>query len=256
MKYGGIFLAALTALMVILSCFTIVPPRNIGIVVQFGKPIAAHSNGLHIKTPWSKVEILDASVQNNVYQGDQAIDIRLGNNSEATANVSIQWALKSDNATELYLDFRTFENIQSNLIDRNLRAALNDAVANYDPLNSVTQEGDEVSAMGSISEKVLADMRKRVGDQAEIRSVVLPKINYDKATQTRINELQSEIAKTRIAEQKKMTAEAESRANSALSSSLTDEVLTSKCLDIVSDSGMSPLGCFPGSGAMPTIPVQ
>ena len=255
-RRGAFASFGIAVITLLIASTTIVPPRNIGIVVQFGKPIAAHSNGLHLKAPWADVEILDAAVQNNVYQGDQAIDVRLGNNSEATANVSIQWSLKSNDATELYLDYRTFDNIQSNLIDRNLRAALNDAVANYDPLNYVTAEGDDTSAMAKISESVLEDMRKRVGSQAEIRSVVLPKINYDKATQGRINELQSEIAKTRIAEQKKQTSEAEARANTALSNSLTNEVLTSKCLDIVSDTGGSPLGCFPGAGAMPTIPVQ
>lgn len=80
-----------------------------------------------------------------------------------------------------------------------------------------------------------------------------PRINFDEATQTRIDELQAEIARTRVAEQRQATADAERRANEILDRSVSDNVLTSKCLDIVERSGQSPLGCFPGASGQPII---
>lgn len=79
----------------------------------------------------------------------------------------------------------------------------------------------------------------------------MPIINFDEPTQNRINELQAETAKTRVAQQRKQTSEAEAEANKILERSLTPETLTSKCLDIVAESGQSPIGCFPNSGVQP-----
>lgn len=82
----------------------------------------------------------------------------------------------------------------------------------------------------------------------------IPIINFDKSTQSRIDELQQETARTRIAEHKKETSKAESDANKILEKSLNEETLISKCLDIVAKSGQSPIGCFPGNGG--TVPVK
>ena len=94
-------------------------------------------------------------------------------------------------------------------------------------------------------------MQAKFKTQIEISSVTLPIINFDEPTQNRINELQSEAAKTRVAEQRKQTSTAEAEANKILERSLTPETLTSKCLDIVAESNQSPIGCFPNSGVQP-----
>lgn len=225
---------------------TIVQARDVGVEVAFGKPTRVLDNGLHVKAPWTKVEILDGAVQNDVYSGDSAIAVRLGNNSRATADASIQWRLKTDDAVNIYQDYRNFENIQSNLVDRNFRAALNEVMATYDPLNP-----DEMSEggadLGALSAEVQAQMEEKIGGQIEVKAVTLTVINFDEATQTRIDELQAEIARTRVAEQKKSTSEAEAESNQILEESISEEVLISKCLDIVEASGQSPIGCFPGS---------
>lgn len=242
-----------TAVILILNIITIIPARTVGVKVAFGKPTGSLSNGFHWKAPWEEVHKLDGSVQNDVYQGqDHDIDVRLGNNSKATADASIQWRLKTDDATGLYLNYRTFDNIRTNLVDRNFRASLNEVMATYNPLDAAktAQGGADLNGLAKAVEK---KMKERVGDQIEIRSVTIPLINFDQSTQDRINELQSEIARTRIAEQKKSTNKAEAEANKVLEQSVTDQTLTSKCLDIVSKSGQSPLGCFPGTSALPVV---
>ena len=87
--------------------------------------------------------------------------------------------------------------------------------------------------LGVFAEEVAAKMEERVGEDIEIISVTIPIVNFDTSTQAKIDELQAEIARTRVAEQKKNTAQAEKEANEVLEQSISDNLLTSKCLDIV-----------------------
>lgn len=229
---------------------TIVQPRTVGVKVALGKPTGVVGNGLHVKAPWEKVEKLDGSVQNDVYNGDKSISVRLGNNARAEVDASIQWQLKTGKAEEVFLDYKTFEGIQSNLVDRNFRAALNEAMADYDPL-AYTAPEDGGSALSDLGSEVRDNLQEKVGDKIDVRSVTLPLVAFDDATQKRIDDLQAESAKTRVANQKKETSTAEAEANKTLEKSISDETLTSKCLDIVKESGQSPIGCFPGDSASP-----
>lgn len=262
-RKGGVVFTAigsglLAVLFIAISATTIVAPRTVGIEVTFGKPGKVFGNGLHMKAPWSSVEKLDGAVQNDVYTGENSITVRLGNNSEAGADASIQWQLLTDDAKNVFLDYRNFENIQTNLVDRNFRASMNEVMATYDPLNDVKEDGDNSergSTLDTLSTAVLEKMRERVGKQVDIKSVTIPIVYFDDTTQNRINSLQTEISNTRIAEQKKQTSIAEAQANAELEKSLSAEVLTSKCLDIIDESGQSPIGCFPSSGVTPLTMV-
>ncbi|KUM29649.1 SPFH domain-containing protein [Glutamicibacter mishrai] len=244
----GIFVVSL--IVVAIMSTTIVQPRTVGVKVALGKPTSVVSNGFHLKWPWEKVEKLDGSVQNDVYSGDSGIPVRLGNNGRANVDASIQWQLKTDDAMDVFLDYRTFEGIQSNLVDRNFRATLNEVMATYDPL-AYTEPSKGGQDLEGLAKAVQEKMQAKVKTQIEIRSVTLPIINFDEPTQNRINELQAEAAKTRVAEQRKQTSTAEAEANKILERSLTPETLTSKCLDIVAESNQSPIGCFPNSGVQP-----
>lgn len=152
----------------------------------------------------------------------------------------------------MFLDYKTFAKIQINLVDRNFNVALNDVTSAYDPLNanSVANGGKDLSTM---AEEVKKQVQAKVGNRILIRSVALPIMNFDDPTQGRINELQAETAKTRVAQQKKQTSTAEAEANKILEASVTAETLTSKCLDIVAESKLSPIGCFPGTAGVQPI---
>ncbi|MGP9782405.1 SPFH domain-containing protein [Glutamicibacter sp. AOP12-B1-11] len=253
-RLTGIGILVVSLVVLGFASATIVQPRTVGVKIALGKPTAVIGNGFHLKAPWETVEKLDGSVQNDVYSSNSAIPVRLGNNGKANVDASIQWQLKTDDAMSVFLDYRTFEGIQSNLVDRNFRAALNEVMATYDPL-AYTDPADGGQDLEGLAKSVRTKMQEKVGTQIDIRSVTLPIINFDEPTQNRINELQAETAKTRIAEQRKQTSAAEAEANKILERSITPETLTSKCLDIVAESGKSPIGCFPGGGVQPITMV-
>jgi hypothetical protein len=94
--------------------------------------------------------------------------------------------------------------------------------------------------------------------QIEIINVIVPLVNYDEATQSRINALNIEKANTRVAEQRAKTAAAEAKANEILAASVSNDpnVLVSKCLDAAREAHISPLGCWPNTSVVPTVPAR
>lgn len=245
----------LTLLVLIIGSTTIVSARNVGVVTTFGRPGGTLSNGLHVKAPWQSVTEMDGTIQIDNHTGEYATTVRLGNNSTAYVDNSVRWRIQPAAADELFLDYRDFENVRDNLVTRELRSALNEVFADFDPLAPENVEGPNVQALG---EDVADKLRAKVGDQIEIINVIVPLVNYDQATQDRINALNVEKANTRIAEQRAKTAEAEARANEILAASVSDNpnVLVSKCLDAAREAAISPLGCWPNTSAVPTVPAR
>ena len=245
----------LTVFVVILGSTTIVSTRNIGVVTTFGRPGSTLTNGLHWKAPWQSVTEMNGTIQIDNHTGEHATTVRLGNNSTAFVDNSVRWRIQPAAADELFLDYREFENVRDNLVTRELRAALNEVFADFDPLAPENVEGANVQALG---DDVAEKLRTKVGDQVEIINVIVPLVNYDDATQERINALNVEKANTRIAEQRAKTAAAEARANEILAASVSNDpnVLVSTCLDAAREARISPLGCWPGTAAVPTVPAR
>ena len=259
-KKAGTVLAVLAVVSIALSTmFVVIPPRTVGVFVNFGKTAGVASSGIAFKAPWTRVEQFDGSIQNDTYNAENSIPVRLGNSSIAKADISVRWQMKLESAEELFLDYKDFNGIRSNLVDRELRAALNEVMADYNPLSAENISSDDTgNKLSELSEKTADKLRDKVGTKIEIHSVTIPLIQFDEQTQQRVDELQSEIARTRVAEQREMTAKAEARANRELEQGISEQVLVSKCRDIVEQNGQSPLGCFPGStsGLMMTMPKE
>lgn len=249
---GGV--ALLTAIVLAFSMVYTIQPREVGVKVAFGKTQGSVDSGLHIKAPWTSIKKYDGSIQNDVFNGEDQITVRLGNSSQAKADASIRWQLKVDNAESLYADYKTFDNIRDNLVERNFQAAMNSAFAEYNPLADVqSADNNNGDALSKIAAQVKETLQAKVGNHVDIHDVTIPILNYDESTQRKIDELQSEVARTRTAEQKQKTSEAEKRANEILEGSLSTDVLTSKCLDIADRNGKDILGCIPGTTGQPVI---
>lgn len=250
---GGALLLGIV--MIVAASTVAVPARTVGVVTAFGKPTGTLSNGLHLVKPWEDVEKMDASLQTNRYTGDSAIGVRLANQSEAKADASIQWQLREEDAEQMYLDYREFERIHNDLVDREFRASVNAVLARYNPLDpeAIAEGGIDLNKYAN---EIKKDMQKRMGKSVEVRSVALPIINYDEDTQRKIDQLQSEVANTRAAEQSKKTAKEIAEANEILRKSLSDEVLSQRCIEAAEKVGAAPVGCIKGSSATPLVDMR
>jgi hypothetical protein len=170
---------------------------------------------------------MNGTIQIDNHTGEAATTVRLGNNSTAFVDNSVRWRIQPAAPDELFLDYRDFDNVRDNLVTRELRAALNEVFANFDPLAPENSDGANVQALG---DDVAEKLRTKVGGQIEIINVIVPLVNYDQATQDRINALNVEKANTRVGEQRAKTAAAEAKANEILAASVSNDpnVLVSK----------------------------
>jgi regulator of protease activity HflC (stomatin/prohibitin superfamily) len=259
---------ALTGLVLLSTLFTIVPTRDIGIVTSFGKPVGNLDNGIHFKLPWEKVQTLDGAIQTDSYlekNEEGCTDIRIGNESTACVDNSIRWRIKLTAGETLYKDYRDMDNIRKSLVTRELTAALNEVLSDYNPLSQIQNDAANAANpnLNEFSKQVADQLRSQVGDQIEIENVIIPLIHFDKPTQSKINLYQAEVANTRIATQREQTATAQAKANERLSKSVSNDpnVLVSQCLDtfneMVKENQKIPIGfsCWPGgSGTSVVLP--
>lgn len=103
------------------------------------------SNGLQLKAPWEQVHTLDGTIQTDSHTTTKhCTDVRIGNESKACVDNTIRWRIRLDAGERLYQDFREMENIRDSLVTREPKAALNEVLSDYNPLEQI--QADNVAA--------------------------------------------------------------------------------------------------------------
>ncbi|UQX87392.1 SPFH domain-containing protein [Jatrophihabitans telluris] len=255
LRLTAIGVAVVAIISLFFSTFTTVGTKNLGVKTIGGRPVGYLTNGYHFKEPWVTVTELTNAVQTDTYASDgygkgpqgganaSCINVRIARQATACVNVSIRWQATGTGIDYLFRNFKDNEKITDNLVLRDLQQAMNEQFTAYDPLgidNNGNSTNRPLSSAGggSYSSAVLAIMRNDIGQWIDVQSVIVPLLNFDPATQDRINQLQQQVAQTRIAVQAKLTADAQAAANRALAASVNNNpgVLTSRCLDILQDA--------------------
>lgn len=253
--FTAIGFGILTLVFIISASVNIVGTRQVGIVTSFGKPTGETlSNGLHIKAPWVTVNEMDAAIQNDVFNGDRRIQVRLGNDSVALADANIRWQIVQDQADELFQQYKTFDNVRSNLIERNLRTALNEAFTSYDPLVDDTDGKNNLTA---VTQNALKLLQEKAGNQVQILDLSVPVIDFDDKTEERINSINQARAETTQAIQQKQTASERAEAARILANQPVPDLKISiaACVNKMAETGQN-LNCFPiGTNVVPTLAV-
>lgn len=181
----------------------------------------------------------------------------------ACVDNTIRWRIKPAAGDTLFQDYHDMDNIQDSLVTRELKAALNGVLHDYNPLNQIANNQEGATPDLNLFGNAVAElMRSEIGTQIDVINVIIPIIRFDASTQQKLNAYQAEVANTRIAEQKEKTSLAQSRANNNLSASVSDNpnVLVSKCFDIldemVRNNKQIPAGfsCWPGGGSAVVVP--
>jgi hypothetical protein len=266
-RAGLVVFIGIGGTLILIASVTSVPAQSVGVAVSFGKPYHEYDPGLHFKRPWARVVDMDGRTQTEIHDKDHRVEIRLGNQATGYVQSSLRWKIRPQAAGSLYADYREEDQIGPKLVDLELAAAMNTAFATFDPLANVKAEAGDKTAVkvtnDQLSQLVQDRLNTRIGDQAGvndrivIEQVVISKVDFDDATQSRINQLQQEIGNTRIAEQREQTAGAEARSNRILAASVSKDpnVIVSKCMDqqreaIEKGQPLPPggFGCWPGSG--------
>lgn len=227
---------------------------EVNVIRNLGGSVAGISAdaGFHLKAPWQKTITYD--VRNNVlsFMGDSeadqfeggsangsAITLNDSSGTSCVADVQVNYSLDPQAAQDLYEDYGTQENFVKSVCAVDIRAIPREVSGQFDTISILTARGDFTKAV----QEALTEKWKAYGlnvEQVSIQNVVYPdsiKTKYAEATAAEIGKTTAEnnleIAKVN-AQQKVVDAQGEADANRVLAESLSNEVLTSKYIDMLS----------------------
>lgn len=271
-KIAGRVVLGLGVVLLVMSCWVQVPTNQVGIFTSFGKPVDARPNGFQLKAPWEKVVKFDASRQYLKFGGKgngkdadedgkefSCVTVKMEREAKACVNVVIGWQLRAGSEAErkqtieLYRAHKTFKRLTENFMAANSRSATQ---AVYDRINPLVAEQNPTFA--DLSKKLEAEIKRLVGTEVTIISAQVTAVDYDDTTQSRIDSMQAEYAKTEQAKQQEQTNKAISAANAALvkDNSLNDLILRDNCIKGAVANGQNPGVCLqPGWGMVPPQPA-
>lgn len=259
----------------IISSFNIVSTRNVGIITSFGRPVSETGAGPAWVAPWQKVTEMDAAIQLQSFQGNSyddpqnAVKVRLGNNSAAFVESNLNWRIKEDAAGKMFQDYRTFDNIRQNLVDKQLQVALSKEFAKFNPQTNVNPVDPNAPTtvptpsqgadLPGIAATVKQDLQNAVGTEIEIIDVRIPGIFYDSATQQRIDAFNQKVQETKNAQQDVQTATQSRLASEQRAAQAPPDLKVAifNCMNTLVEKGQDPAGCWGqiGTGGNPLINI-
>ena len=233
----GVVLAAIGVIGLLVCAHQSVPARNVGVVTTNGKPVGVVQNGGHWMAPWAKVQTFDATVQTVTVEPT----VRLKNNTTAQVDASVQWQIDPNaDFLSLYNQYRTFDNIEKNVIVRQLSAALNNQFSTFDPLSSIdTKTGASTVNVQEFAQPVEAALKQVMPAGLVIKNVTLVNVKYSSELENQINAIITAAAQTRVAEQQEQTNTAQAAANRALvanGGTPSQTVIEQNCLNLLNNA--------------------
>lgn len=246
-KYGdslpfrkiGAAVIPLGLLVIGLASIATVPSKNVACVTEFGSiQEGTLTHGWHLTAPWASTEDYKATLQTLKLSGESddngnPIQVRLANSTMADVDVTIQWRLDEHaDISQLCQDYTTFDQLEQNVVRRNLSAALAQVFEKYDPLAAL--EGKAVDGISTLAEPVKERLTALLPTGIKVEgNVLLPKIKYADEVQKSLDKYNTSVADTKVAEQQKATAIARAQAAEQLAKgNLTSEILYQNCLDL------------------------
>ena len=276
LKWIGYIPLFLGILLMILSCFTVVGTRNVGVPTVFNKTTGeTYGAGIHFKAPWVAVTDVDASIHPEEYGPNNPIEVKIADGGDAKILLSYRWRINPDGADSVFKDYRNSElgidkAVRKALVSTNIKAAINEELGNFDPLSSAGEltAGMSAEQLANLKVNVVPDYQAlnkaiqknveekiaNVGDLIDIQSITISGLKLPKSTQRRINKFNNQVQDTRNALQEVATKKAQAAGNRELANSLKDpNVLVSKCFDSLAAGEFTlPAGgsCWPGQGGV------
>jgi regulator of protease activity HflC (stomatin/prohibitin superfamily) len=221
-----------------------VPVRNVGIVTSFNKPTGEITgSGLNWVAPWQKIGEWDASRQKYDHIGaDKAVQVRTGTLANAGVELLIEWQVRPEKAPQQFMDYKgDFEAFRGQRVGVQLDGAVNDAFASYNPLANIDSKTGNLNVdLKPFAEKVKSFAQERLGDDIEILSVTIIRVNHDEQTEANIKVFQDKLAQSRNLDQDLVNAEKQK----AVTEKNAEVDKVARCLEIAEKNGSNPGLCI------------
>lgn len=246
-KGAGVTVAVLGVVVALLTCFSTVDARSVGIQTSFGKYHDTLGSGLQWTAPWTSVEDWTTRNQTIRFAGDgkaeehdnsftePRITVRLGNQSEAYVEATVTWNITEASVQQLWKQYRTFEAARRDFATPATIAATSTAFDGYNPfaaLNTPTTGADSPYVpLEEWSKRIAERLRPLYAARGiELVSVQATKVSYDQRTEDKLRQYADSVANTRIAAQDVETAKKQAEASAARKTSAGQD-----CISLIRD---------------------
>ncbi len=144
----------IAALIVLFQSMYTIDEGHVGIVKRFGEATEQVNPGLHIKIPFvDTIEVLEIRTRKNL----EKLTASTHEQMPVTAQVSINWTVRRDQAFELFKSYGGLSQFESRILDPKLRSAAKDALARYKAEELIQNRGTVIS---QIEELLLEEMKE------------------------------------------------------------------------------------------------
>lgn len=278
LKHLGLIPVVLALIALLFSLFAVVGTRNVGVEKFFSATTGkTYGPGLVFKAPWHDVTDIDATIQPEEYDTNNPILVKIGDQGEAKVALAYRWRINPEGADEIYKDYRNAEDItqavRSALVSTNIKAALNEELGTYNPLQDVqinsSMTPTEIAKVtippipyADLNAAVKANLEGKIadlGDLIQIQSVTISYLQLPEGTQSKINEFNTKIQASKNALIDIAIKAAQASANDKLAKSVDESpnVLVSQCFDSIAEGEFTPpagFSCWPGSNGSVVVP--
>lgn len=245
----------------VISSSFYVEARTVAIITEFGKSAGTAGPGLNWAAPWKEVTDFPTSSQvldyDNTDGSGTPVSIKFKGGTTGTVHSNQNWSVMSDDkATKLWENWREFDKVTTNVVDPTMRSVTARVLGNYTPTDAVKGEN-----MVKIDAEILKAANDELDDYGiKVEKILTKRVDPDPEAQAQIN-LQNALdakLKATVTEGEIATKQAEN--NAKLERSLTPEILSQNCLDILKNWDQARQGPFPAwnpcVGNLPQIPMK
>lgn len=262
----GLFIVVVGLLIIGLDSFTVVAPRNVAVQTFAGRPVGTLDNGFHWVAPWTSTTSFDASIQTVKLTGAEddngsPVSVNMAAGTTGDIQITIEWRIDDKvDITDLYLEYKEFEKIGKNVVERRLPSVLAKVFEKHDPTAFI--DGKESVLLSSYEPEVKRQLQAVMPKGVLINTVFLGRPIFNKEIQARIDQFVAAVGDTRTAEQQKKTAQLRADANNILANAkLSGDVVSQNCLDMVerlvnSGKSLPPAFTCGIGGVTPVLPVK
>lgn len=209
-KFVAWLFAGLTVVGLGFTTVTIVKATEVGVPVALGKVGAPLGSGVHLVTPWTRVESYPIRPVAVELAGDSTILARTSDAGQMRVEVATRWQVDPAKAADLYLQVRTGDDefISESLVVKNLRQAVGVVYSRTPNLEAVNDR-----------ENVALQIQEQLQKQLDSYGVIVEDVNLrsvepDEKTADTISQFARQQQATRIAEEGKKTAKIEAQRRS------------------------------------------
>ncbi len=182
----------------------IVDEGHVGIVKRFGEATEQVNPGLHMKIPLvDTVEILEIRTRKNL----EKLNASTHEQMPVTAEVSINWTVKRDQAFDLFKRYGGLSQFESRILDPKLRSAAKDALARYKAEEIIQNRSKVISQIEDLLIEETQEYPVKL-DSAQLENLVLP-TKYIQSIETKQTEKNLAAAEKHRLERQKLEAQRE-----------------------------------------------